>query len=158
MYLVLVRSVGERLVMQQLYYADEIREIDEIPVGGAEPKAGEIQLALQLLEQNASETFEPKKYEDEAKQRIEEAIQRKVEGQEVALAPTEQPAAQIIDLMEALKASLAQKKPAGAAPDSSDEERRPARRAAKPAAEAAGEGAEESAPRSRRAASAKTKK
>jgi len=105
-YLVLLRAVGARLVMQQLFYADEIRPPDEIPIDAAELKEPEVQLALQLIQQTAStDGFHPERYKDSVKQRVEEAIERKVAGQEIQTsAPT--PQAQVIDLMEALKASI----------------------------------------------------
>ncbi|HEY2747530.1 MAG TPA: Ku protein [Polyangia bacterium] len=115
MYLVLVRPIGDKLVMQQLHYADEVRDIREVPVGDAEVREQELKLAKQLVEQIARETFNPDAYEDEVKKRVEEQIQRKVEGKEIALSPTEAKPAQIIDLMEALKASLA-KQPEPPAP------------------------------------------
>jgi DNA end-binding protein Ku len=130
-YLVLMRPVQNGIVMQQLLYADEVRSMDEVPLGDADVKDGELKLAMQLVEQIATDEFHPENYEDEVKKRYLEAIQRKVEGQEITAAP-EQPRAQIIDLMEALKASLAKKgETRGAA-----EERKPAKRAgddAKPA-------------------------
>jgi DNA end-binding protein Ku len=115
MYLVLVRPLGDKLVMQQLLYADEVRDIGEVPVGDAEIREQELKLAKQLVEQIARETFNPDAYEDEVKKRVEEQIQRKVEGQEIAVSHEEAKPAQIIDLMEALKASLA-KQPAPPAP------------------------------------------
>ena len=124
-YLVLVRAVEKGLVMQQLLYADEVRAFSEVPVGDADVKEAELKLAVQLVEQIASDEFRPESYEDEVRKRMQEAIQRKVEGQEITAAP-EQPRAQIIDIMEALKASLAAKS-AGAAHDASD--RQPAKRA-----------------------------
>ena len=107
-YLVMIRAVKNGLVMQQLLYADEVKPFSEVPVGEAELKDSELKLAVQLVEQIASDEFKPENYEDEVKKRYHEAIQRKVEGQEVTAAP-EAPRAQIIDLMEALKASLATK-------------------------------------------------
>jgi DNA end-binding protein Ku len=115
MYLVLVRPIEDKLVMQQLLYADEVRDIREVPVGDAEIREQELKLAKQLVEQIARETFNPDAYEDEVKKRVEEQIQRKVEGQEIAVSHEEAKPAQIIDLMEALKASLA-KQPAPPAP------------------------------------------
>lgn len=126
-YLVLVRAVKGGLVMQQLHYADEVRPFSEVPVGDAEIKEPELKLALQLVEQIASDEFRPESYEDEVRQRMHQAIQRKVEGQEITAAP-EQPRAQIIDIMEALKASLAGKTP-GLAGKAAAEERKPAKRA-----------------------------
>ncbi|MET0556615.1 MAG: Ku protein [Vicinamibacteria bacterium] len=108
-YLVLVRPVPKGLVMQTLLYADEVRAIDEVPLGDAQLKDAELKLAVQLVDQISSDEFRPEQYEDEVRKRYHEAIQRKVAGQEVTAAPPEQPRAQIIDLMEALKASLANK-------------------------------------------------
>ncbi|MDB4967187.1 MAG: hypothetical protein JWN44_2876 [Myxococcales bacterium] len=115
MYLVLVRPFEDKLVMQQLLYADEVRDIRDVPVGDAEVREQELKLAKQLVEQIARETFNPDAYEDEVKKRVEAQIQRKVEGQEIAVSHEEAKPAQIIDLMEALKASLA-KQPAPPAP------------------------------------------
>ena len=104
-YLVMLRATPQGLVMQQLHYADEVRTWDEIPAGDAEIKDAELDLAVKLVEQIASDEFRPENYEDEVRKRMHEAIQRKVEGHAITAAP-EQPKAQIIDLMEALKASL----------------------------------------------------
>ncbi len=106
-YLVLLRPVSGRLVMQQLFHADEVRKVEEIPIDEAELKEPEVQLALQLLEQTATDAFHPEAYKDEVKERTLALIDRKIQGQEIALAPAEEPRAQVIDLMEALKASLA---------------------------------------------------
>jgi DNA end-binding protein Ku len=128
-YLVLIRPVGNGLVMQQLLYKDEVRPISEVPIEEAELKDSELKLAVQLVEQIANDEFKPENYEDEVRKRYHEAIQRKVEGQEVITASEAPKSAQIIDLMEALKASLAAKS-AGAATAAAKEEAK----AAKPAA------------------------
>lgn len=108
-YLVLIRPMGSRLVMQQLFYADEVRPPEEIPVEEADLKDSEIQLALQLIAQTASaDGFHPERYRDAVKQRVEEAIERKVAGQEIQVVSPE-PQAQVIDLMEALKKSIGSK-------------------------------------------------
>jgi DNA end-binding protein Ku len=110
-YLVLIRPLGARLVMQQLFYADEIRPPEEIPVDDADLKEPELQLALQLIAQTAStDGFHPERYRDAVKQRVEEAIERKVAGQEIQVAAPE-PQAQVIDLMEALKKSIGARAP-----------------------------------------------
>lgn len=108
-YLVLVRPFDEGLVMQQLYYGDEVRDFGEVPVDEAEVKEGELELAVQLVEQIASESFDPSGYEDEVKKQVRELIERKIQGEEIVAAAPEQPKAQIIDLMDALKASLGEK-------------------------------------------------
>ncbi len=136
-YLVLIRPLGPRLVMQQLFYADEVRAPEEIPVDAAELREPEIELALQLIEQSAADGFHPERYRDSVKQRVEEAIERKVAGQEIQ-APPPAPQAQVIDLMEALKASIGAGAPAaaggrspGAAP--AEGARKPPKRAPRPA-------------------------
>jgi DNA end-binding protein Ku len=138
-YLVLIRPKDGRLVMQQLYYADEVRPFDEIPLEEAEVREQEVQLALQLVEQIASEGFHPERYEDAVKKRTLEAIERKVQGEEIRVAAPE-PQAQVIDLMEALKASLAAPaaRPASASPaspESAPAERKPPKRAKRDPAE-----------------------
>lgn len=109
MYLVMVRAVGDRLVMQQLHYADEVRDLTEIAVGDTEVREAELKLACQLVDQIASDRFDPAAYEDEVKKRIQAQVERKIEGQQIAVAPTPAKPAQIIDLVAALKASLAPK-------------------------------------------------
>jgi len=131
-YLTLMRPVEGGLVMQVLNYADEVRPFSEVPVGDATVKEPELKLAVQLIEQIATDEFHPENYVDEVRARYHEAIQRKVEGQEVTAAAPEAPKAQIIDLMEALKASLAQKGPrptAVPAPAESKPGKKPARAA-----------------------------
>ncbi len=107
-YLVMVRPVEDGLVMQQLHYANEVREFSEVDTPKTKVKDTELKLAMQLIEQSISDEFEPEKYEDEVRARVLEVIQQKVDGQEVTFAPSEAPKAQVIDLMEALKASLAE--------------------------------------------------
>lgn len=115
-YLVLVSPRPDGLVMQQLHYADEVRPFSEVPIGEAEIKEAELKLAIQIVEQISTDTFRPEQYRDEVKERILAQVQRKVEGQEITAAPAPAPQAQIIDLMEALKASLQLKGPAKAEP------------------------------------------
>jgi len=103
--------------MQQLLYADEVRPISEVPIEDADIKEPELALATQLIDQIAADEFHPENYEDDVRKRYQEAIQKKVEGQEITAAE-EAPKAQIIDLMEALKASLAAKAEAPAKPAS----------------------------------------
>jgi DNA end-binding protein Ku len=105
-YLVLLRPFQGGLVMQQLRYADEIRAFSEIERIDASLSDQEIKLAIQLIDQIASDEFRPEAYQDHVKKRIEELIARKVEGQEITFSEAEEPTGKIIDLMEALKASL----------------------------------------------------
>src|ERR1700739_585358 len=115
-YIVMVRAVEDGLIMQQLLYADEVRSIREVEMPQTEVKEGELKLAHQLIEQQSSDAFDPAAYKDEVRARIEAAIQKKVDGQEITLADGAEPGgAQVIDLMEALRASL-ERKGAGPAP------------------------------------------
>jgi DNA end-binding protein Ku len=114
--LVLIRPLGRGLVLQGLYYADEVAKFDEIEFGDeVEIKRGELDLAQQLIEQLASERFTPEKYEDEYRRELLAAIDRKVAGQEVVSAPKPEQREQIIDLVAALKKSLEEKRGAGPA-------------------------------------------
>jgi DNA end-binding protein Ku len=136
MYLVLVSPQDDGLVMYQLHYADEVQPFSEVPRGDAEVKEAELGLALQLIDQISSESFRPDKYDDEVRRRVEAAIQRKIEGQDITEAAEEQPKAQIIDIMAALKASLGVgggevSAPAAAAEGDADEGRAPAQAASK---------------------------
>jgi DNA end-binding protein Ku len=110
-YIVMIRPVEGGLVMQQLLYAGEVRSIKDIEIPGTEVKEAELKLARQLIEQQASDEFDPAAYTDEVRERIEAAVQKKVEGQQITLAEAPEAGAQVIDLMDALRASL-EKKPA----------------------------------------------
>src|SRR6185369_4291944 len=103
----------------QLRYAEEVKPWAEVPMPDLpELKPAELGLAKQIIQQIAHETFDPNKYKDEVQTRMRELIARKVEGQEITVAP-EAPSGRVIDLMEALKASLGMtkddRKPAAAA-------------------------------------------
>ena len=109
--LVLLRQAQGGLILHALYYADEVSSFAEIDRGDSVTlKPGEIDLAVQLIEQLAAPSFEPEKYEDDYRKRALDLIERKVAGQEVVAAAAPAPRAQIIDLMDALKASLEAKR------------------------------------------------
>jgi DNA end-binding protein Ku len=108
-YLVLLRPMGGMLVMEQLHYAGELKSADEVPLPEVAIKDAELALARQLIEQASVEEFRPENYHDTVRERVLEAIQQKVEGQDITAAPAEAPQTKIIDLMDALKASLAKR-------------------------------------------------
>jgi len=109
-YIVLIRPLEDGLIMQQLLYAGEVRSIKELDIPHMDVKEAELKLAKQLIDQQTSDRFDPSQYTDEVRERIEAAVQKKVEGQEITLAEApEAGGAQVIDLMEALRASLAKK-------------------------------------------------
>jgi DNA end-binding protein Ku len=138
-YIVMIRPIetehGDALVMQQLLYSAEVRSIKDIDIPRTDVKDAELKLAQQLIEQQASDKFDPAAYTDEVRKRVEAAVQKKVEGQEITLAAEpETGGAQVIDLMEALRASLGKKKPAStaAAATKPAETRKPPKRAQAP--------------------------
>ena len=148
MYLVMLRPFEGGIVMQQLLYADEVRSFSEVPLETADVNSKELDLAKLLVDQRSSDSFKPETYEDDVKKRVLGLIQKKVEGEDISIVPAETGGGQIIDLMEALKASLA-KKPeaktsasakaaAGSKAASKDDEEALAR---KPAKRASGRGA-----------------
>src|SRR5258705_6614131 len=131
-YIVMIRPSGQNgddgLVMQQLLYAGEVRSIKELEIPDTEVKDAELKLAQQLIEQQASDKFDPSTYTDEVRARVEAAVQKKVEGQEITMAEAPEGGAEVIDLMEEIRASL-EKKKAPAPVKAVDSERKAPRRA-----------------------------
>ena len=107
--LVLLRARDGVIVMEQLKYADEVRNPTEVPIPQGDVKPAELALAKQLIEQTSSDAFEPTKYKDTVRDRVLETIQRKVDGQDITADVVPDSGGKIIDLMEALKASLVRK-------------------------------------------------
>jgi DNA end-binding protein Ku len=105
-YLVLLRPFEDGILMQQLRYETELRSFDEVDLGDVEVDEAELALAVQLVDQIASDAFTPGEYSDGVRDKILAAIEQKVAGQELTFAPSDEPKAQVIDLMDALKASL----------------------------------------------------
>jgi DNA end-binding protein Ku len=123
-YIVALRPFHDGLILHQLRYAEEVKPWAEVPMPELpELKAAELGLAKQIIQQIAHETFSPENYKDEVQARMRELIAKKVEGQEITVTP-EAPSGKVIDLMEALKASLGM---------SRDTDRKPAAAAAAPA-------------------------
>jgi DNA end-binding protein Ku len=116
--LVLVRSARNGLMLHAMYFADEVRNFDEIPKGeSAKISEAETSLAMRLIDELSNEEFNPEQYEDEYRQRILELVKTKAEGKEITIVEPQVQRAQVIDLMAALKESLGkkvagQKKPA----------------------------------------------
>ncbi len=110
-HLVLLRPLNGVLVMEQLHYADEIRPTTEVTIPAGEVKEAELKLATQLIDQTSNDSFEPTKYKDTVRERVLETIQRKIEGQDITGDAAPAADTKMIDLMQALKASLAKEKP-----------------------------------------------
>jgi len=106
-HIVILRPIGNVLSMQQLHFVGEVRPASEVDVPKTEVKAQELKLARQLIEQQMTPKYDPTAYVDEVKGRIDAEIQKKVQGQEIKITE-EEPAGKgkVIDLMEALRASL----------------------------------------------------
>ena len=106
-YIVMLRPVGDVLTMQQLFFAADVRPATEIEVPKTEVKPAELKLARQLIDSQAVEKFEPTTYKDDLRERIQAAIDKKVEGQEISVSEEKPEASgKVIDLMDALRASL----------------------------------------------------
>ena len=107
-YLVILRPIGDVLAMQQLHYAADVRRASEVEIPKTEVKPAELKLAQQLIDAQTAEKFDADAYKDEVRGRIESAIKKKVdEGQEITMAePAPAGDGKVIDLMEALRASL----------------------------------------------------
>ena len=117
-YIVMIRARGSPfngakdthgLVMQQLMYAGEVRPFNEIEIPDTEVKDAELKLAKQLIDAQTSKAFDPAPYTDTVSERIQSSIEKKVAGQEITMTEAPEQGAQVIDLMEALRASLEKK-------------------------------------------------
>ena len=135
-YLVSIRPHEGGLLLEQLLYADELRSFGDVDLEDGEVTEAELQLARQLIDQAASDEFDPSVYSDEVRARMLELIQQKVDGEEITFTAEEPPQTQIIDLMAALKASLegdgggADKKPASRAAKKPSARKKPSKKAA----------------------------
>jgi DNA end-binding protein Ku len=111
-YVVQVRPGDGGLILQQLLYAAEVRSMKELEIERAEINKPELQLALQLIDQISADSYDPAEFQDEEKKRILAAIDDKIAGKQVVATEGQEVAAgaQVIDLVEALRASLAPRK------------------------------------------------
>jgi DNA end-binding protein Ku len=124
-HLVMIRPYAKGLMLHTIYYADEVRSADEVDRATAEPvKDTELTLATRLIDELTQKKFDAAKYRDSYRDRVIEAAQQKVAGQQVSEVVTEPRRGQVIDLMQALKASL--EKRGAAAPASAETEEKPA--------------------------------
>jgi DNA end-binding protein Ku len=107
-HIVIIRALDEGLAMHQLHFQAEVRDLKDIGVEAAPVSEPELKLARQLIDQLGAKRFDPNEYADEHKARVQAAIQRKVDGKEVSLAegPVSAKGGNVIDLMEALRASI----------------------------------------------------
>jgi DNA end-binding protein Ku len=111
--LVLIRPAQGGLMLHTMYYADEVRDFGEIDRGeSAKIQGREAELARRLIDELSNEEFRPEQYTDEYRNRVLEVVNQKVEGKEITAAPPQEERTKVIDLMEALRASLEKRKTA----------------------------------------------
>ena len=103
--LVLVRPSQGGLMLHKMYHADEVRDFGEIPKGETTTTGQELDLAMTLIEQLSASEFDPSAFHDDYRDRVLEMINKKAAGEQIALEPQEK-AAPVVDLMQALRASL----------------------------------------------------
>jgi DNA end-binding protein Ku len=106
-YIVALRPIGDVLTMQQLHFAADVRPSSEVEVPKTEVKPAELKLARQLIDSQTNQSFDPASYKDDVRARIQAEIDKKVQGQEISVADVQpETGGKVIDLMEALRASL----------------------------------------------------
>jgi len=110
-YVVQVRPAEDGLVLQQLLYADEVRSLNDLDIEKVTVSDNELKLALQFIEQISQDSYDPAQFEDEEKKRILDMIDQKIAGKEIVATEEVEPSrgGQVIDLMDALRASLVQR-------------------------------------------------
>ena len=108
--LVLVRPAQDGLMLHTMYFADEVRDFGEIEKGkSVKLREGELGLAERLIGELSHDAFKPEQYQDAYRSRVLDLASSKVEGKEITAAAPEAQRAQVIDLMDALKQSLAKR-------------------------------------------------
>jgi DNA end-binding protein Ku len=127
-HIVVIRPMGDGLAMHQLHFKAEVRDVKDLGIEPAPVSDAELKLAEQLIDHLAAKRFDPNEYHDEFRDRVEAAIRKKVEGKEVSLAepPAVAHKGNVIDLMEALRASI----DARGSRSTAVKERKPPKRAA----------------------------
>jgi DNA end-binding protein Ku len=106
--LCLIRPLGESLALETLYYAEDIRARDEIDeaVGETEVAEPELEMARQLVASLVGE-FDPEEFVNEYRSELRAMLEAKLAGEEI-VAPEQPEPAKVVDLMDALKESVAQ--------------------------------------------------
>jgi DNA end-binding protein Ku len=109
-HLAVVRVYKQGLVLETIFYPDEVRSIDQVPSlpENINIDEKEVKMAEQLIEQLTTE-FEPSKYTDDYREQLMSLIQSKITGEEITVVK-DKPKANVVDLMDALQASLDQSK------------------------------------------------
>ena len=130
--LVAIRANGPVLTMETMLFADEVVDptsLDEIPVEDGKATKQELAMAQQLID-SLSGDFEPEKYQDEYRERVLDLIERKAQGEEIAVQPAPEEPAKVPDLMAALEESIKAVKDRGDAGGDGAPKKKPARKRA----------------------------
>jgi len=110
-HIVILRPGPKGILLHTMYYPDEIRQVDEFRTDTSMVKDNELKMAKMLIESLLAE-FEPGKYKDAYRENLMKMIQDKVEGKQVIATAEPKHKAPVVDILEALKMSLAEvKKP-----------------------------------------------
>jgi DNA end-binding protein Ku len=130
--LVAIRANGPILTMETMLFADEVvdpNSLDEIPIEDGKATKQELAMAQQLID-SLSGDFEPEKYQDEYRERVLDLIERKAQGEEIAVQPAPEEPAKVPDLMAALEESIKAVKDRGDAGGDGAPKKKPARKRA----------------------------
>jgi DNA end-binding protein Ku len=123
-HVVILRPAKRGILLHTMYYVDEIRQVDEFRTDTSMVKEKELELAKTLIG-SLAEDFQPEKYQDSYRQNLQRMIEDKIEGRKVVETPAPH-VAPVIDIMEALRRSLSEKrKPAATAATAEGREERP---------------------------------
>ena len=113
-HIIVLRPGAKGILSHTMYFQDEIRQVEEFRTDTSLVKEKELAMAKMLIS-SLEENFEPQKYHDSYRDNLKKMIEDKIEGRKVVETPSEH-IAPVIDIMEALKKSLAEKrKPAAVA-------------------------------------------
>jgi DNA end-binding protein Ku len=108
--LVAIRAVDQHLILHTLFFADEVRDAPRVSGAKSQLREAEIQLARRLIDELASERFQPERYEDAYRRRVLDAAKAKAKGKTLKIEEAGPPRAKVVDIMDALKASLEQRR------------------------------------------------
>src|SRR5262249_656909 len=127
--LVLVRPADGGLLLHAMYFADELRDFGEVDKGGSARTAdAQLKVALRLIDELSHADFKPEQYDDAYRRRVLEAVEKKAQGRQIAVAAPRARGGEVVDLMEALKQSLGKRGEGGRRRPPEEPEAAPGRR------------------------------
>jgi DNA end-binding protein Ku len=134
-YVVQIRAAEGGMILQQLFYAEEVRSLSDLDIEATPVGDAELSLAKQLIAQISADSYDPSEFVDEEKRRIWAAVEKKIAGKQLRPATASaSPDRKVVDLLGALRASLRHKADArgtGETSKSSVVQRKPAKRASR---------------------------